>query len=103
MDTIPGAMDTYMDTKPAFRIFPFNGTIGEGNHAGATIQTPSKSDGHLSLFIERVKGYWTGINAESVLTSVTDLLSSRMWVSLSFLKASIASFSLIFIEGDPRS
>ena len=66
-----------LDTKPAFRIFPFHGTIHAGNHAGAAFQTSGKFDGPLVFFVEGVKVCGAGINAESFLTGGTDFLLKK--------------------------
>jgi hypothetical protein len=84
-------------------IFPFHGTIDASNHAGAALQTPGKFDGHLFFFPEGVKVCRAGINAESFPAGITDLLIENDMGFFVVLEASRASFSVIFIEGDPRS
>jgi len=61
-----------LDPESTPGVFPFDGTIDAGNHAGATFQTACKFNAHLSFLIKRVKIGRTGIDTESFFTCLAD-------------------------------
>jgi len=66
-----------LDAKSALGVFPFNGAVDTGNHTGATFKTTREFYGHLPLLGEGVQVCRAGIDAESFLAGVTDLLIKK--------------------------
>ena len=66
-----------LDAKSAFGMVPLDGAIGTGDHAGTAFETTGKLDGHLPFFGESVEISRAGIDAESFLAGMADLLIEK--------------------------
>ena len=64
-------------TKSTPRVFPLNGLVDTGDHAGAAFEATGEFDNHLSLLRERIEVGRAGIDAEPFSAVMADLLVER--------------------------
>ena len=76
-DFVGGLSKPILDAKSAFGISPLDGAVDAGDRTGAAFETTCEFNGHLLLLGEGVEVCRAGIDAESFLAGMTELLIEK--------------------------